>query len=110
MRITALTAILTLLPLTAAFSRSKPKALSSQSRNRSRNRAPKQRNPTPERYREIQEALSKKGYLTAPANGVWDSNSVDALKRFQQDQNLDATGRLNSLSLIALGLGPKYEK
>jgi len=33
---------------------------------------------------------------------------VEALRRFQQEQNLDPTGKINSLSLIALGLGPKY--
>ena len=34
---------------------------------------------------------------------------MDALKRFQSSQNIDATGKINSLSLIALGLGPKRE-
>jgi hypothetical protein len=29
------------------------------------------------------------------------------LKQFQQDQNLEPNGKLNSLSLIALGLGAK---
>jgi hypothetical protein len=43
------------------------------------------------------------------ATGTWSQNSVDALKRFQQDQNLDPSGKINSLSLIALGLGPKRE-
>jgi hypothetical protein len=39
---------------------------------------------------------------------VWDQNSADALRRFQQDQNLQASGKLDSLSIIALGLGPKH--
>jgi hypothetical protein len=34
---------------------------------------------------------------------------VDAMKRFQAAQNLDASGKINSLSLIALGLGPKHD-
>lgn len=63
--------------------------------------------PTPDRYKEIQSALANKGYLNEPANGVWDSQSTEALRRFQQDQNLEPTGKLNSLSLIALGLGAK---
>ena len=33
----------------------------------------------------------------------------DALKKFQSEQNLESTGKINSLSLIALGLGPKRE-
>lgn len=64
--------------------------------------------PTPERYKEIQSALVERGYLKKDASGVWDADSTDALRRFQQDQSLEATGKLNSLSLIALGLGPKH--
>lgn len=70
-----------------------------------------QRAPTPERYREIQQALATKGYLTSPApSGVWDSSSVDALKKFQKDQNLEPSGRIDSLSLMALGLGPRRDQ
>ncbi len=69
---------------------------------------PGQTAPTPDRYKEIQEALAKKGYLHGEATGVWNADSADALRRFQQDQNLSASGKLDSLSLIALGLGPKY--
>ena len=69
-----------------------------------------QRAPTPERYKEIQQALASKGYLqTETPSGVWDSSSVDALKKFQQDQNLEPSGKLDSLSIIALGLGPKHD-
>jgi hypothetical protein len=63
--------------------------------------------PTPDRYKQIQEALVAKGYLQEQPNGRWDTQSSDALRRFQQDQNLDPSGKVNSLSLIALGLGPK---
>src|SRR5579864_8804810 len=64
--------------------------------------------PTSDRYKEIQSALANKGYLNQPANGVWDSQSTEALRHFQQDQSLEPTGKLNSLSLIALGLGAKH--
>lgn len=70
----------------------------------------RQLQPTQERYKEIQTALASKGYLQAEqATGAWDQNSADALKQFQTAQNLDASGKINSLSLIALGLGPKHE-
>ncbi len=70
----------------------------------------RQAEPTPERYKEIQDALAAKGYLQPEsASGHWDQTSIDALRKFQADQKLDSTGKLNSLSLIALGLGPKYE-
>ena len=70
----------------------------------------RQMQPTPDRYKQIQDALAAKGYLRPEeATGKWDANSVDALKRFQSEQNIEATGKINSLSLIALGLGPKHE-
>ena len=66
-----------------------------------------QQAPTPDRYREIQQALASKGYLHNEPNGAWGPESADALKRFQADQSLMPDGKINSLSLIALGLGPK---
>jgi peptidoglycan hydrolase-like protein with peptidoglycan-binding domain len=66
-----------------------------------------QQSPTPQRYMEIQQALANKGYYKGPVSGQWGADSIDALKRFQQDQNLNGTGKLDSMSLIALGLGPK---
>jgi len=66
-----------------------------------------QQTPTPERYREIQRALIDRGYLSGPATGEWGPESMDALRRFQSDQKLEASGKLDSLSLIALGLGPR---
>ncbi len=66
-----------------------------------------QQAPSPDRYKEIQQALVSKGYLQGEPTGVWGSDSVDALKRFQSAQNLTPDGRIGSLSLIALGLGPR---
>jgi peptidoglycan hydrolase-like protein with peptidoglycan-binding domain len=66
-----------------------------------------QQAPTPERYKEIQQALASKGYYQGEANGTWGTDSVEALKRFQAEQNLTPDGKIGSLSLIALGLGPK---
>jgi polyisoprenoid-binding protein YceI len=66
--------------------------------------------PTPDRYREIQGALASKGYLKPEdATGTWNQTSADAMKKFQAEQNLDSNGKINSLSLIALGLGPHRE-
>jgi hypothetical protein len=67
----------------------------------------RQISPTPDRYREIQGALASKGYLKPEdATGTWNQTSSDAMKKFQAEQNLDSNGKINSLSLIALGLGP----
>ena len=66
--------------------------------------------PTPERYREIQQALATKGYLNADqVTGHWTDASAGAMRKFQADQKLDPNGKINSLSLIALGLGPRHE-
>lgn len=63
--------------------------------------------PTADRYREIQQALIERGFLGGAATGVWNQESVEALNRFKREQNLKVDGKLDSLSLIALGLGPK---
>ena len=70
----------------------------------------RQATPSSDRYREIQNALVAKGYLPADAaTGAWDQASADALKKFQSEQNIDSNGKINSLSLIALGLGPRHD-
>ena len=68
-----------------------------------------QLHPDPERYQQIQQALADRGYFKGQANGEWGDDSVDALKRFQADQKLDPDGKINALSLIGLGLGPKHD-
>ena len=68
---------------------------------------PRQTQPTSDRYREIQEALIAKGFLEGPATGQWDEKTVEAFKQFERSQNLNDDGKLDSLALIALGLGPK---
>ena len=68
---------------------------------------PRQNQPSSGRYREIQEALISKGFLEGPSTGQWDSKSIDAFKRFERSQNLTEDGKLDSLALIALGLGPQ---
>jgi peptidoglycan hydrolase-like protein with peptidoglycan-binding domain len=71
------------------------------------NRRSNQATPTVERYQEIQQALAERGYFEGPADGRWGVSSAEALKRFQREQNLVEDGKLGSLSLIALGLGPR---
>ena len=65
--------------------------------------------PSPERYKEIQQALASKGYFSTEPDGNWGPASIDALKRFQHDQKLVEDGKIGSLSLIALGLGPRRD-
>lgn len=61
--------------------------------------------PTPERVSEIQSALARGGYYKNDPNGKWDSDTTDALQRFQSSNGLDTTGKLDALTLQKLGLG-----
>ncbi len=67
----------------------------------------RQQAPTSDRYKEIQQALVDKGYLKGEPTGVWDADSAAAMQRFQQDQKLTPSGKINAPSLIGLGLGAK---
>jgi putative peptidoglycan binding protein len=66
--------------------------------------------PSADRYKEIQHALASKGYLKSEPSGVWDADSVAAMRQFQTDRKLDPSGKLTAASLIDLGLGPKHEQ
>ncbi|MCX7604748.1 MAG: peptidoglycan-binding protein [Bryobacteraceae bacterium] len=71
-----------------------------------------QQQPEPARIREIQQALAARGYAVEPT-GVWDAATVEALKKFQEDHNitnLSGRGKLDPLTLIALGLGPSHSR
>ena len=70
-------------------------------------RARGQQQPTSDRYREIQQALRDAGHLDQEPTGKWDDATVDAMKRFQKAHSLQPSGKINAISLIALGLGPK---
>lgn len=112
----------------AAKSHSKPAARSGssrtahsaskgQSRSRGRYAARRRRpaapsfqlHPSPERYKEIQQALADRGYFKGTVDGEWGTDSVEALKRFQTEHNAGDDGKINSLSLIQLGLGPQRD-
>lgn len=89
-----------------------PKKTTSARRRAPAKRAPARQNaPSADRIREIQQALADRGYPVEPT-GVWGPHSVAAVKQFQDDhdiKNLSGRGKLDSLTLIALGLGPKHE-
>ena len=68
-----------------------------------------QLHPDPERYQQIQQALADRGYFKGQVNGNWGDDSIDAVKRFQVDQKIEPDGKINALTLIDLGLGPKHE-
>ncbi|MEJ7605572.1 MAG: peptidoglycan-binding domain-containing protein [Bryobacteraceae bacterium] len=77
------------------------KAEQNGSRSR-RSDPPRQSTPSAERYSEIQQVLAEKGFYTGPVTGVWGTESVEALRKFQSDQKLAPDGKLGARSLIAL--------
>lgn len=88
------------------------KRATSTRKRRSAARTRAQQQPEPERIREIQQALAASGYAVEPT-GVWDAATVEALRKFQEDHNinnLSGRGKLDPLTLIALGLGPSYSR
>jgi peptidoglycan hydrolase-like protein with peptidoglycan-binding domain len=76
---------------------------SAKKKRRSRPRT--QQAPTPERIREIQEALARAGHLDAEPTGKWDAATIAAVKSFQQAKGLAVTGKLDARTLQRLGLG-----
>lgn len=66
---------------------------------------PGSRMPT-DRVLEIQRALIERGFL-AEETGVYDQATIEAMKAFQQAENLPVTGRPTAHVLSRLGLSPR---
>lgn len=66
-----------------------------------------QRQIDPERATEIQDALIREHYLSAPASGQWDSTTEAAMEKYQADHGWQTKLVPDSRALIKLGLGPK---
>jgi peptidoglycan hydrolase-like protein with peptidoglycan-binding domain len=64
-----------------------------------------QKVPSTDRIQEIQAALSREGYYKGDPSGKWDSDTQDAMRRFQEEHNLTGSGKLDAQSLQKLGLG-----
>jgi len=62
-----------------------------------------------ERTREIQSALIREHYLSGEATGLWDSESKDAMLRYQQANGWQTKVTPDSRALIKLGLGPDHK-
>ncbi len=76
------------------------------SKSRHVKREPTQMAPTADRISEIQTALGHGGYYTTDnPSGKWDADTVGAVQKFQSANGLDATGKLDALTLQKLGLG-----
>lgn len=65
---------------------------------------------TPERAREIQEALIRQNYLTGEPSGIWDARTQAAMVKYQADNGWQTKVTPDSRALIKLGLGPNYSE
>src|SRR5260370_29285201 len=92
-------------PKKAASSKSGCAAHRRRTSRRSGRRERGQKAPTPDRISEIQSALAKDGSFSGKPNGKWDSDTVDAMKKFQESHSLNPSGKLDAKTLQKLGLG-----
>jgi peptidoglycan hydrolase-like protein with peptidoglycan-binding domain len=56
--------------------------------------------------RQVQQTLINRGFRAGPVDGVMGPATQSAVKKFQQSENLEATGQLNRQTLVALGVQP----
>jgi hypothetical protein len=69
--------------------------------------APRASGIPPERVMEIQNALLKVGYYQGEANGIYDENTKQAMKQYQQANNLQASGMPSAHALKKLGVAKR---
>ena len=81
------------------------KQTTSKKRRKSKATARGQKAPTPDRIREIQGALNREGAFGGQPTGKWDDATVNAMKKFQENQGLNPTGKIDAVTLVKLGLG-----
>jgi peptidoglycan hydrolase-like protein with peptidoglycan-binding domain len=89
----------------AAAQSSVNKKKNTSKKRRSRATARGQKVPTTDRIREIQGALNREGDLEGQPTGKWDDATLNAMKKFQEKQGLNPTGKIDAVSLERLGLG-----
>ncbi|MGB8799466.1 MAG: peptidoglycan-binding domain-containing protein [Candidatus Acidiferrales bacterium] len=100
--VTTTRAVIAPAPQQATTSTTKKK---SSKKHHSSKREPTQKAPTPERISEIQSALAHNGYYQGNPTGKWDSNTISAMQKFQSDNGLSNSGKIDAPSLQKLGLG-----
>jgi peptidoglycan hydrolase-like protein with peptidoglycan-binding domain len=61
--------------------------------------------PAPDRIKEIQAALQKDGSYDGEPTGKWDAATSDAMRKYQEKNGVNPTGKIDAASLNKLGLG-----
>ncbi len=60
---------------------------------------------SPDVVQDIQRNLQDRGYDVGQVDGMWGRRTAQALRSFQRDQDIQASGRIDQRTLAALGLG-----
>src|SRR3981189_2211026 len=89
----------------AAQSSASTKKKKTSSKSKRKLKVTGQKAPTPDRIREIQSALQREGMYQGDPSGKWDDATVDAMKKYQDKNGLNPTGKIDAISLAKLGLG-----
>ena len=94
---------------TSAAKKKKTVSTSAKTKGKSRGKVaakPKgQATPTSDRIKEIQAALQKDGSYEGEPTGKWDAATSDAMKKYQEKNGVNPTGKIDAASLNKLGLG-----
>jgi hypothetical protein len=108
--IAVLSGFLTAVPAFARTHRSATSGHSLHHRARRHSHAVRgQRQIDPERALQIQNALIREHYLTAPASGQWDPATEAAMQKYQADHGWQTKLTPDARALIKLGLGPQND-
>ena len=57
-----------------------------------------------EYLRKVQQTLNDQGYDVGKVDGKWGPRTSAALKKFQGDHGIEATGQINEQTIAALGI------
>ena len=61
---------------------------------------------SPDMIQQVQGRLQQQGVYHGNVDGVWGPGTESAVRNYQQQHNLNATGRLDADTLTSLNLGP----
>jgi hypothetical protein len=92
-------------PVAAQTSSTTTKKKKASSKSKRKPKVKGQTVPTPDRIREIQTALKKDGSYEGEPTGKWDAATMDAMKKYQDKNGINPTGKIDAVSLNKLGLG-----
>lgn len=71
----------------------------------SQQQAMQQQPLTPDTVRQVQQTLQQQGMYRGRVDGVWGPATQSAVRSYQQQNNLNASGQLDQQTLAALNLG-----